>query len=89
MISIRQEIKDIEDGKADKATNLIKNAPHTVGMVTKEEWNFPYTREKAAFPSPFNYTEKYWVPVTKIDDAFGDRNLVCNCVPVEAYQTQD
>ena len=79
MLSIRNEIKEIEDGKADKTNNLIKKAPHTAMMVTADEWNRPYSREKAAFPMPWSNDDKYWPTVTKIDDAFGDRNLVCNC----------
>ena len=75
MIAIRQEIRDIEEGKADKANNLIKNAPHSMNVVCADEWNLPYTRQQAAFPLP--HTEKYWPTVGKIDDAFGDRNLVC------------
>ena len=75
MIAIRQEIRDIEEGKADKANNLIKNAPHSMNVVCADEWDRPYTRQQAAFPLP--HTEKYWPTVGKIDDAFGDRNLVC------------
>ncbi len=75
MISIRQEIRNIEEGKADRTNNLIKNAPHTMGVVCSDEWNRPYTRQQAAFP--LAHTEKYWPTVGKIDDAYGDRNLVC------------
>jgi glycine dehydrogenase len=75
MIAIRQEIRDIEEGKADQANNLIKNAPHSMNVVCADEWDRPYTRQQAAFPLP--HTEKYWPTVGKIDDAFGDRNLVC------------
>ena len=85
MISIRKEIKEIEDGSTDKANNVIKNAPHTVEMISADEWDYPYSRQKAAFPVKFDIVEKYWPPVTKIDDAYGDRNLVCSCVPVEEY----
>jgi glycine dehydrogenase len=86
MISIRNEIREIEEGIADKSNNVIKNAPHTVDMVTTDNWNYPYSREKAAFPVKFDAVEKYWTPVTRIDDAYGDRNLVCTCLPVAAFQ---
>jgi glycine dehydrogenase len=88
MISIRKEITEIEEGKADKTNNVVKNAPHTVCMVTDDQWSYPYTREKAAFPVPFKNVDKYWPPVTKIDDAYGDRNLVCTCLPISAYENQ-
>ena len=76
-IAIRQEIRDIEEGKADKVNNLIKNAPHTAKVVCANEWDRPYTREQAAFPMP--YDDKYWPTVGKVNDAHGDRNLIC-CV---------
>jgi len=79
MISIRKEIDEIVEGKADDKNNVIKNAPHTLCQLTAEEWDKPYSRAKAAFPQPCNKADKYWPPVTKIDDAFGDRNLVCTC----------
>ena len=75
MIAIRQEIRDIEEGRADRANNVIKNAPHPMEVVCADEWTRPYSRQQAAFPMP--HTEKYWPSVAKIDDAFGDRNLVC------------
>ncbi len=75
MIAIRQEIRDIEEGRAERDNNLIKNAPHTMNVVCADEWTRPYTRQQAAFPMP--HTEKYWPTVGKVDDAFGDRNLVC------------
>lgn len=79
MISIRQEIDEIAEGKFEQDNNVVKNAPHTVCMVTGEDWNKPYTREKAAFPLDCSKADKYWPPVTKIDDAWGDRNLMCTC----------
>lgn len=79
MASIRAEIAEIESGKADKQENVIKKAPHTLAMVTADTWNFPYSREKAAFPVPCDKSDKYWPTVTKIDDAYGDRNLICTC----------
>jgi len=89
MIGIRKEIKEIEDGKADKTNNVVINAPHTVYMVTGDNWEYPYSRKKAAFPVYYEYIEKYWTPVTKIDDAYGDRNLVCTCVPMEEYESTE
>ena len=86
MIQIREEIREIENGTADKAVNVIKQAPHTASMLTADEWKFPYSRQKAAFPAPGMSKDKYFPPVTRIDDAFGDRNLVCTCNPVEYYQ---
>lgn len=83
MIAIRKEIADIESGKADKDNNLIKNAPHTAMVVTADEWNKPYSRQQAAFPVP--HDDKYWPTVGRIDDAYGDRNLVCTCEPIESY----
>lgn len=75
MIQIRKEIADIESGKADKENNAIKNAPHTMDVVCANEWNRPYSRQEAAFPMP--HDDKYWPTVSKIDDAYGDRNLIC------------
>ena len=86
MKGIRREIKEIEEGKADKENNVIKNAPHTAPMVITGEWNFPYSREKAVFPVDSDKGEKYWPPVTRIDDAWGDRNLICTCEPVDSYR---
>ncbi|NTW25390.1 MAG: aminomethyl-transferring glycine dehydrogenase, partial [Lentimicrobium sp.] len=86
MLAIRKEIDEIVEGKADKVINVIKKAPHTLCMVANDNWNFPYSREKAAFPVECDKTDKYWPAVTRIDDAFGDRNLVCTCAPVSAYE---
>jgi glycine dehydrogenase len=85
MKSIRQEIADIESGKADKTNNVIKNAPHTYKMVASDNWDKPYTRAQAAFPKEWCLDDKYWPSVTRIDDAYGDRNLMCTCAPVESY----
>ncbi len=86
MISIRKEIRAIEEGNTDKANNMIKNSPHTVNMVTSNEWEYPYSRENAGWPVNFKIVDKYWPPVTRIDDAFGDRNLMCTCAPIADYQ---
>jgi glycine dehydrogenase len=79
MIAIKKEIEEIEQGKADKVNNVIKKAPHTAMMACSDTWEYPYTRQKAAFPMPWSARDKYWPTVTKIDDAYGDRNLVCTC----------
>ena len=76
-IAIRKEIADIETGKSDKVDNPLKNAPHTVHVVSASEWKHPYTREQAAFPQP--HDDKYWPTVGRVDDAYGDRNLLCSC----------
>ncbi len=85
MISIREEIREVEEGKADKENNVIKNAPHTASMLIDSDWDKPYSREKAAFPRPWSAEIKYFTPVTRIDEAYGDRNLVCTCDPIESY----
>ncbi|MDR0364095.1 MAG: aminomethyl-transferring glycine dehydrogenase [Bacteroidales bacterium] len=78
MIEIRKEIRDIVDGKSDKINNIIKNAPHTAAMLCVDKWEYPYTRENAAFPKGVVKEDKYFPAVTRIDDAFGDRNLMCS-----------
>lgn len=85
MIQIREEIREIEEGKADKVNNVIKKAPHTLKIVSADEWKAPYSREKAAFPVQSLKEDKYWPTVSRIDDAFGDRNLVSTCEPIEKY----
>ena len=86
MISIRQEIEEIAQGKADIQDNLLKNAPHTAQSLLTSEWNHPYTREQAAYPAPWTREHKFWPVVGRIDNAFGDRNLVCSCIGMEAYK---
>ncbi|MFC7736577.1 aminomethyl-transferring glycine dehydrogenase [Roseomonas sp. GCM10028921] len=86
MIAIRAEIRAVEQGRADKADNPLKNAPHTAEEVTAETWSHPYTRQEAAFPLPWIAAAKYWPPVKRVDNVFGDRNLACTCAPLEAYQ---
>ncbi|MGD2182917.1 aminomethyl-transferring glycine dehydrogenase [Lusitaniella coriacea] len=85
MLSIRKEVEAIETKKADSEDNLLKNAPHTAESLLCGEWTHPYTREEAAYPAPWTKEHKYWVPVERIDNAFGDRNLVCSCVGMDAY----
>ncbi len=82
MLSIREEI-DVSD--TDSPNNVLKNAPHTLEMVTSDDWNYPYSRQKAAFPLPYVSGNKFWPSVRRVDDAFGDRNLICTCTPIEAY----
>ena len=82
------EIRDIEEGKSDKTDNPIKNAPHTAKMVTSDNWEFPYSRQKAAYPVEFDLVDKYFAPVTRIDDAWGDRNLICTCIPISEYKEE-
>ncbi len=85
MISIRSEIEEIEAGHADRQNNVLKNAPHTADMVVSDAWNFPYPREKAAFPAPWTRLRKFWPSVGRINSVYGDRHLICSCPPVEAY----
>ena len=85
LLSIREEIREIEQGKADKQNNVLKNAPHTATMVLTGEWDLPYSREKAVFPLEYVKDNKFWPTVRRIDSAYGDRNLVCSCIPVEEY----
>ena len=85
MIAIRDEIREIESGGADRDDNLLKNAPHTASALAPDSWDRPYSRRRAAFPAPWLEEHKYWPPVARVDNAFGDRNLVCSCPPIEAY----
>lgn len=82
MISIRQEI---ECADKDELNNVLKNAPHTLQMLTSNEWDFPYTRQEAAFPLEYISDNKFWPSIRRVDDAYGDRNLICTCDPIEAY----
>ncbi|MBU3821196.1 aminomethyl-transferring glycine dehydrogenase [Flavobacteriaceae bacterium XHP0103] len=82
MIAIR---KEIDNASKEDTNNMLKNAPHTLEMLTSNEWYFPYTREEAAYPLDYIKDNKFWPSVRRVDDAFGDRNLVCTCAPIEAY----
>ena len=82
MISIR---KEIEEASADESNNVLKNAPHTLQMLTADTWILPYTREKAAYPLEYVIENKFWPSVRRVDETYGDRNLVCSCAPIEAY----
>lgn len=88
LISIREEIKEIEQGIVDIENNVLVNAPHTINMVCSDNWNFPYSREKAAYPLPWTKQNKFWASVSRVDNAFGDRNLVCSCPPVSDYEEE-
>lgn len=85
LLGIRAEIREIEEGKADKANNVLKHAPHTQSAVLVGDWDRPYSREKAVFPLAYVKANKFWPTVSRIDSAYGDRNLVCACEPMESY----
>ena len=88
MIRIKQEIQEITDGTYDKADNVLKNAPHTAKLVINDNWNKAYPRQKAAYPLNWVKANKFWPSVARVDNAFGDRNLVCSCLPLEAYMEE-
>jgi glycine dehydrogenase len=85
MIAIRAEIEAVVRGDADARDNVLKNAPHTAAAIAADEWTHPYTRTQAAYPLPFVKSSKYWPPVGRVDNPYGDRNLICVCPPIEAY----
>ncbi len=85
MIAIREEVREIELGIADREDNALKNAPHPLGRVVSDSWSHGYSRERAAFPAPWTRTWKFWPAVARVESAYGDRNLVCSCVPTDAY----
>ena len=85
MISIKKEINNVISGKFDSVDNPLKNAPHTVANVTSSTWNHKYSREVAAFPKKWLYEYKYWPSVGRVDNAFGDRNLICTCLPLSEF----
>ena len=87
MIGIRQEIREVESGEADRADNVLKHAPHTAAAVSSDQWPHKYRREQAAYPAPWLRDHKFWPPVGRIDNPFGDRNLVCTCPPMQAYES--
>ena len=82
MISIK---KEIDTASKDDPNNVLKNAPHTLKMVTGDHWDYPYTREQAAFPLDYVAENKFWPLVRRVDEAYGDRNLICTCTPIEAF----
>jgi glycine dehydrogenase len=85
MIAIHGEILEVESGRVDAKTNLLKNAPHTADQIAGDSWDRPYTRERAAFPVAGLKDFKFWPASGRVDNVFGDRNLVCSCVGMEAY----
>ena len=87
MIAIREEIRGIEDGRLDREDNPLRNAPHTLDSISSQEWEHPYSREQAAFPAPWLREHKFFAAVGRVDNAFGDRNLVCTCPTVEEFST--
>jgi len=86
LISIKHEILDAESGKSDKADNVLKNAPHTAQEIASDKWSHPYSREQAAYPAEWLKDSKFWPSVGRVDNAYGDRNLVCACPPIEEYE---
>ena len=88
MIAIRKEIQEVVDGKADREQNVLKNAPHTAAVVSADSWDRPYGREKAAFPVPSLRKVKFWPSAGRLNNTYGDRNIVCSCPPVEEYRDQ-
>lgn len=89
MIEIREEIQEVSDHNADPENNVLVNAPHTADIVMADEWNQPYSRSKAAYPLAYVKANKFWPSVSRIDNAYGDRNLICSCAPIEAYQEEN
>jgi glycine dehydrogenase len=85
MISIHREIEAIVSGEADRQNNVLKNAPHTAQQVTADNWDRPYSREQAAYPAPWTREHKFWPAVARIDNVYGDRNLMCSCPPIEEF----
>lgn len=85
LISIYEEIKSIENGQADKKDNVLKNSPHTLTIISADEWNHVYPRSKAAFPLNYVRENKFWPAVSRVNNTYGDRNLICTCEPVESY----
>jgi glycine dehydrogenase len=89
LIAIRHEIESVMSGKVDASDNVLKNAPHTAEEVTSDTWTHPYSRQEAAYPLPFVRANKFWPSVARIDNPYGDRNLMCSCPPMEAYEEQE
>lgn len=89
MIAIREEVQDVIDGKADAKDNPLKNAPHSYKILVADEWKYSYSREKAAFPAEYVKENKFWPAVSRVDSAYGDRNLVCSCLPLDVYEESE
>ena len=88
LIKIKKEINLVESSKFDKIDNPLKNAPHTYIELASNEWNHSYSREQAAFPTEYVKNNKYWAPVARVDNVFGDRNLVCSCPSMDEYKDE-
>ena len=86
MVSIHEEIEKVRNGKYDRDDNPIKNAPHTIEEIASDNWTHSYSRTEGAFPHSYLYNNKYWAPVARIDNVYGDRNLFCVCPPIEEYE---
>ena len=84
MLSIMDEISSCSEGEEN---NILKNAPHTLSMITSDKWEYKYSREQAAFPIEYLKQNKFWPSVRRVDDAHGDRNLICNCISIEEYSS--
>jgi glycine dehydrogenase len=89
MIAIREEVRAIEEGRADRDDNPLKHAPHTAAVVSADAWTHAYSRRLAAYPTVAQEASKYWPPVARVDNVYGDRNLFCSCIPVEAHEDAD
>ena len=89
LIAIRNEIQEVADGTADPTDNVLKNAPHTALAALSDDWNHPYTRYKAVYPLYYLRLRKFWPAVGRINNSYGDRNLMCACPPVESYEEQE
>ena len=87
LLTIRKEIAEIEEGHIPKDDNPLKNAPHTIETIASSDWQHPYSREQAAFPLPWLRHRKFWPTVSRIDNAYGDRNLVCTCPPMTSFES--
>jgi len=86
MITIREEIRAVQEGRLDTEDNPLRNAPHTLLDVTAEQWTHGYSREQAAFPAASLRRSKYWPPVNRVDNVYGDRNLMCSCPSIDSYR---
>ena len=89
LISIRSEVQEVMDGTADAENNPLKNAPHSYKVLVADNWGHPYSREKAGFPAPYVRENKFWPAVSRVDNAYGDRNLICSCLPVSSFELEE
>ena len=87
MISIRKEIDEVISGNIDIQSSVLRNAPHTIDLAVSDDWKFSYSREKAVFPLKWVKNRKFWPSVRRVNDAFGDRNLICSCSPISDYES--